>query len=85
MPRTAIDVIRNTLRNRNGADDDTIARRIAADLNGNGYPLDTDGGTPRRAKQTAPPKRCRRPIDPHSGTELVAGRCPTCGWTENAT
>jgi hypothetical protein len=26
------------------------------------------------------PRRCQRPIDPHSGTALVGGQCPICFW-----
>lgn len=25
--------------------------------------------------------RCQAPDDPHTGTALVGGRCPICGWS----
>jgi hypothetical protein len=27
------------------------------------------------------PQRCQAPDDPHTGTELVGGRCPICQWS----
>lgn len=83
MPRTAIDVITAALRRAGVAQADMHARTIAADLTGNGYPLDTDGGVHARRRTTAAPREyCQRPIDPHSGTQLVGKTCPTCGWTK---
>lgn len=79
MPITAADVIAGTLRRAGVADADFHAKAIAADLAG--HSLLADSGTPRRAKRATGPKpRCQRPVDPHSGTELVGGRCPSCGW-----
>lgn len=30
------------------------------------------------AAEAAP--KCQAPDDPHTGTALVGGRCPICGW-----
>lgn len=81
MPRTAIDVITAALRRAGIPQPDLHARTIAADLTGNGYPLDTTGTPARRAKTTAGPKpKCENPDGPHWMTDLVGGSCPTCGW-----
>lgn len=81
MPRTAIDVITAVLRRAGIPQADMHARTIAADLTGNGYPLDTTGSPARRAKPAAEPKpKCQNPADPHWMTELIGGTCPTCGW-----
>jgi hypothetical protein len=41
-----------------------------------------------RGPDTEPPARCRNPVDPHSGTELVGAgidkHCPICGWRPDA-
>lgn len=34
----------------------------------------------KTAPAAAKPK-CQAPDDPHSGTELVGGRCPICRWS----
>lgn len=79
MPISPADVIAGTLRRAGVPNPDIVARTVAADLAG--HSLLADSPTPRRIKRTAgPAPRCRRPVDPHSGTDLVGGRCPICGW-----
>lgn len=86
MPITAADVIAGTLRRAGIPDADVHARAVAADLAG--HSLLADSPTPRRGKRHAgPAPRCQRPVDPHSGTDLVGlrpdstgGHCPICGW-----
>lgn len=82
MPITAADVIAGTLRRAGIPDAEVHAKTIAADLAG--HSLLADSPTPRRGKRdAAPAPKCQRPVDPHSGTDLVGGRCPICGWTPN--
>lgn len=83
MPISPADVIAGTLRRAGIPNADVHARAVAADLAG--HSLLADSPTPPRTKRTSGPKpKCRRPIDPHSGTDLVGGRCPTCGWNPTA-
>lgn len=87
MPTTPADVIAASLRRAGVPNPDVVARSVAADLAG--HSLLADSPAPRRTKPApAPPPRCRRPIDPHSGTDLVGvrpdgtgGHCPACGWS----
>lgn len=90
MPTTPADVIAATLRRAGVPDAELHARAVAADLAG--HSLLADSPTPRRTKRakraTGPAPRCRRPVDPHSGTDLIGvradgtgGYCPACGWS----
>lgn len=81
MPRRAgpdpLKVIAATLSRNPYDNHDDKARKVIADLAGHGLIVKYEpaGGAIQR---------CARPQDPHSGTALVGGRCPTCGWSPNA-
>lgn len=80
MPTTPADVIAASLRRAGVPQADVLARTVAADLAG--HSLLADSPAPRRGKRDAgPAPKCQRPVDPHTGTDLVGGRCPICGWS----
>lgn len=71
------DVIEATLRRltREGPIQPALAaKQILADLAGHHI---TPTYTPPAGQ------RCANPADPHTGTALVSGRCPICGWRPN--
>lgn len=57
---------------RRGGDPELVFIEIWAAVTGR-YEL-------RERQQAGAVARCANPADPHTGTALVSGRCPICGW-----